>query len=570
MSLVIVHPRRILPAFLAVLLLLFFSIECRAAIKTEECLECHDTYKGYSHGKTGCADCHSAITSLPHPDKLPKPACATCHHKTVSSFDEGLHKRKGLECKDCHNTHFPLKEKKFCVSCHADASHETLPSAKKHLAGLPCIACHGKPASTELRVQIEVRDRSVTVPNVDRDGDSSVNKAEWHAFDDLLQTKLKDKYSLRKLYVVSGDAHVIEEKPVPCARCHSIGGYFGRALLQVTGAAHFELQTDPHIFIPELPSGNDFGQTVHGKNGVICADCHISQKRIAEGWSENTGVCVKCHKEVAGVYGSSVHSKKGATHCVDCHNPHRIKAYRELRAEERVAVCSRCHKDYIRKHEWLPNTSLHFDYLECATCHSPLSKKSMVYYLARKTPFGKVPLSYDQLVALYGGDPANVIGGTGDALPADSRIGQLFATLAKRDRSLVIDASIMVTKVYHDYSETRLKEKACVTCHSREAVFYDSIFFVLPKKGSVQYVPVKGTLISTYPIGTFVDFFLLGQDKIRKADIYAFLGAKWTGEAGVAPALGFKLIDFFGLLLMILIFAGIFVHLVLRIAVKKR
>ena len=142
---------------------------------------------------------------------------------------------------------------------------------------------------------------------------------------------------------------------------------------------------------------------------MTCADCHKSQKRISEGWSENATVCVKCHQQVEKTYKGSIHSKNGATHCVDCHNPHRIKSYKELNADERVAVCSRCHKDYLRKHGWLPNTSLHFEYLECATCHSPRSEKSMVFYFARKTAGKKIPLSYDQLIALYGSDPAAVI-----------------------------------------------------------------------------------------------------------------------------------------------------------------
>ena len=117
-----------------------------------------------------------------------------------------------------------------------------------------------------------------------------------------------------------------------------------------------------------------------------------------------------------------------------------------------------------------------------------------------------------------------------DHRDADASIGKLFTVLRKRDTHAIIDASIIVTKVYHDYSETPTKEKGCLPCHSREAAFYDSMFFAIPEKGSTDYVSVKGTLFSSYPIGTFVDIFLLGEDKLTKADFGPSSGEKGPGS----------------------------------------
>jgi len=545
--------------FLSAALLLLLWLDAGAAVKTEECLECHDTFKGYSHGGVACADCHSAITSLPHPDKVPKPVCVTCHQKTVSLYGGGIHNKRGVDCKQCHDVHFLHKERKNCGSCHGDVPHTSLPSAKKHLKNLACIGCHGKPEKTDIRVRLEVAGgEGVAFDAIGRDRSSVIDKAEWHGLEDLLETRLKGKYTLSKVYRVLGDFHGVTDKPVECSSCHGERGYFLDARLEISNREKVERTLDRRIFIPELPSVKEFGKTVHGKAGVVCADCHLSQKRIAEGWSENATVCTKCHKETAEVYDASIHARVGATHCVDCHNPHKITSYKERQAPERMAICTRCHKDYLRKHAWLPNTSLHFSYLECADCHSPRSEKGMAFYFARKKPSGKERLSRDDLFGLCGTEPSSLI----DRSP-DNEIGRTLSVLRAKDKNVIIDASIIVTRAYHDYSETNLKERRCVTCHSREAAFYDSMFLLLPCGDSTRYIPVKGTLLSTYPIGTSVDFFLLGQDKIKRQDFRRFLS---PGRLG---GLGFKWIDFLALSVIALIVVGVAGHIILRLTVKR-
>jgi predicted CXXCH cytochrome family protein len=305
----------------------------------------------------------------------------------------------------------------------------------------------------------------------------------------------------------------------------------------------------------------------HG--GMGCTDCHSTIADLPHAEKLPRPVCAKCHEDIGRVYGLSAHAKAGAAQCLDCHNPHSLRPYKELRAAERISVCARCHSDYLKRHSWLPNTTLHFSYLECATCHSPRSQKSMVYSFAKKSGSVKTPLAYSQLAAASGGDPLAFVEGQRMGPDGhDTGIGKLFTALRQRDKDTIVDASIIVTKAYHDYSETLIKEKECVTCHSREAGFYDSMFFLLPGKESVHYVPMKGTLFSSYPIGTALDFFLLGEDKLTRQDFAAFLGLR----QGVTQhdSLGFKLIDLFGLVLMLLVLAAICVHVILRILLVKR
>jgi hypothetical protein len=132
-----------------------------------------------------------------------------------------------------------------------------------------------------------------------------------------------------------------------------------------------------------------------------------------------------------------------------------------------------------------------------------------------------------------------------------------------------IDAEIIVTKVHHDYSVTRLKEKDCITCHSPQAHFYNSMYLILPEKERHVYVPVKGTLLSAYPIGMALDIYLLGEEKITKDDIYALFGKAAPGSSAYAKSLGFKLIDLAGVILIILVILSILVHALMRILVKR-
>lgn len=565
---------RLLPLLLAVVIVFFASVPTPAAVTNEDCLGCHDTLKNVSHGGVGCLDCHSSITELPHAEKLTKPACAACHDRVKNLYSADIHKTKGLDCGACHNAHYAQKEKKGCVTCHSKVSHAALPEKQRHLGSLACVACHGKPDGTKMKVRVSFKGgRAPSASSVDKDGNGIVDEAEWKQLQGALQEVSKGKGSPEKSFVVTGGFHTVTAKRVDCGRCHSAGGFFKEAALTIVDSNSYELKIDPRIFLRAFPSQQEFGRTVHGRAGVTCGDCHGAAgeptKPGSGAWAIDSAVCAKCHQDIEKVYGLSQHAKLNAARCTDCHSPHSLRPYRELRAQERVAVCARCHGDYLKRHSWLPNTTLHFGYLECATCHSPRSEKSMVYFFADKSGDRKAPLTYSQLTTASGEDPLAFV----EAQKAgpngyDTGIGNLFTTLRARDKSAIIDASIIVTKVYHDYSETRLKERECITCHSREAGFYDSMLFQIPGKENVRYVPMKGTLFSSYPIGTAVDFFLLGEDKLTKKDFATFLGLKRGSEP--PRALGFKLIDLFGLVVMFLALAAICVHAVLRIFMVKR
>jgi len=360
--------------------------------------------------------------------------------------------------------------------------------------------------------------------------------------------------------------HGIMEKPHACKTCHIDRQLFHQARLHVSGAVKFEIPVDPSIFIPEIPSIESYGQTVHGRKGVRCSDCHESQKSIDD------SVCINCHKEVHGIYKNTVHAQKGATQCTDCHNPHRIEAYKELEAKERVAVCSRCHKDYIQTHTWLPNTILHFNYLECSTCHSPESAKSMVFYLSTRKGDKKEIVSYKTLESFYGKNVlmTPLLDKNGNEIVDSQELRDFFIDVKKQlADNAFIGSSIVVTRVHHDYSVKRQKERICTTCHSDKAPFYESMFFVLPENGYHVYIPVIGTILSSIPVSFFLDISLLGEQKATWSDIKGFFALKPGELAQYSKELGFKWIDILGIGLGLVILFFVLIHLFTRLLTKK-
>ena len=357
--------------FLALLLSLLPLTVRGAPLPLDTCYACHSTYKNVQHGNITCIDCHRNIENVPHGGKLEKPKCGQCHNTVQPAYNRSVHGSRNMICIECHDAHHPAKEKKDCLQCHGTPRHKTLPSARKHLDVLSCGACHSDVPKSSINVNIAVKKgKPLTKSVVDLDNNNMVDKKEW---DNLLSLLRQDAPRVSTTYSAKGDIHKVKKQATSCNTCHAKGTLFRDASLKVSGIMSLEIPVDPKVFIPDLPSIEQFAKTLHGKKGVQCSDCHTSQEKVSD------QVCVNCHKTTYDTYKSTVHASSGATACTDCHNPHSITAYKELNARERINVCSRCHKDYLTKHKWLPNTTLHFDYLECSTCHSPKSTKSIAF-----------------------------------------------------------------------------------------------------------------------------------------------------------------------------------------------
>ncbi len=317
--------------------------------------------------------------------------------------------------------------------------------------------------------------------------------------------------------------------------------------------------------IPTRASAPGLDNSLHAKMGVECADCHTYQG------PGDDGVCASCHKDIYTLYRGTPHGSSNAPKCTDCHDPHGIKGYKELSAQERIAMCTRCHDDYVAKHRWLPNTALHFLHLECTTCHSPDSRKGMIFHLILRTEAGKRLLLYEDLkhVLSPGSDIKALIDKDGDAVISSDEFTDFFLALRRSlGKGISIDGAILVTGIHHEFTMTRHREKECATCHSRNAPFYDSMYLHVPSMEGPVLVPVKDTILSALPIALSINLTLLGEEKIRHSDVRRLLFSGPEERARLFRELGLRWVDFCGLTLMFLLVVAMAFHAILRVVTR--
>ena len=108
----------------------------------EACLACHgqpdlksekganisiraEKHAASVHGILACKDCHANINDFPHPAKISKVQCASCHAEQAVAAAKSIHGASLGESS--------------CTSCHGNV-HEILPAAK--LQPAKCAECH--------------------------------------------------------------------------------------------------------------------------------------------------------------------------------------------------------------------------------------------------------------------------------------------------------------------------------------------------------------------------------------------------------------------------------------------
>lgn len=329
--------------FIIFLLSICIALPVRAGSKTqpkptpslkqdESCLACHGqagmtspTGKSISidpskhaasvHGALACQDCHATIKDYPHPVKVAKIQCATCHADESAHVPGSIHSVLGEgACVSCHGeahvvtTAAELTPAK-CATCHADEVKQFRQSIHGQAAakGDPdapnCISCHGP------------------VHQIQASGEAIATVAK-------------------------------KNLPNTCAACHSNPQFLSRHRIPI--AHPVEL----------------YRQSVHGRavvNGdgaaATCSDCHgshdILPARDARSKVNHYNIpttCGQCHTDIAKTYTESVHGQAmtaglpGAPVCVDCHGEHLILAPKDsasLVNASRVSMvtCGRCHGD---------------------------------------------------------------------------------------------------------------------------------------------------------------------------------------------------------------------------------
>ncbi len=298
-----------------------------------ECLACHsdatlqdasgksisvDDKKFHAsiHSGMNCVDCHASIKSYPHPDKVEKVKCESCHADESSQLATSIHSSS----KD-----HP------CTSCHGNA-HEIFPKSDPRSAvyalNIPktCGQCHGNGGMAEKHGLQSVAPRYV---------DSIHGYA-------LSKEGLLVAASCSSCH---GSHHILSHKdpnsptsktniPQTCGKCHAgteaayMSGVHGKAIAK-----------------------GDF-------NAPVCSDCHTAhdiQEPTASAFrSRSTPICGSCHKDKFSTYRDTFHSQLGSlggyvetARCWDCHGAHDVLPTSDPRSpvapNNLIATCGKCH-----------------------------------------------------------------------------------------------------------------------------------------------------------------------------------------------------------------------------------
>jgi formate dehydrogenase gamma subunit len=298
----------------------------------EACLACHGTegmksdkgkdiyvnptrHAASAHAVLACQDCHTDIKDFPHPAKVAKVKCATCHEDEAKSFTTSAHS---------------LLSDTACASCHGSV-HE-LTTAEK-LMPSKCVECHAQ----------EVKEFADSIHGqAAKKGDPDAPKcASCHGPIHIVKAASEP------------DSFVADRRlAATCAKCHSDPAFLSRHQ------------------IPVAHPVESYEQSVHGRavaagseKAANCNDCHgnhdiypARDERSRVNHWKVPGTCGHCHQEIAREFNESVHGAavkagvRDAPVCIDCHGEHLIVDPRSLAsplsaANVSVETCGRCHSN---------------------------------------------------------------------------------------------------------------------------------------------------------------------------------------------------------------------------------
>jgi len=302
-------------------LIAFLTLAASVWAAGPDCLSCHSDQASLQHsvhGALGCTGCHSDIKAFPHPDKVAKVNCGSCHAESAAALDQSVH----AAAKTASGP--------TCTNCHGDA-HAILdsknPKSATFAANLPrtCGACHGN-AQTARRAGLQevysLYMDSIHGFALTKDGLLvAANCSSCHGSHAILSNK--DPKSK------TNHANI----PATCGACHA-------GPLQA------------------------FSTSIHGQlaqagssDAPVCTNCHtahqIAQVSSANWQMKTTATCGGCHKEQFATYHDTFHAQVSAlgyqqtARCWDCHGFHDIlpasDAQSPIAPAQLTKTCGKCH-----------------------------------------------------------------------------------------------------------------------------------------------------------------------------------------------------------------------------------
>jgi nitrate/TMAO reductase-like tetraheme cytochrome c subunit len=307
----------------------------------DDCLACHDdatlkrangtpltvpkaAFAASVHGQLNCVDCHAdlAHAELPHPEKLAKVDCASCHADEVALYKQSAHaaaRAGGAEiaatCTSCHGTH--------------DIRGSKDPQSRTYHFNIAatCAACHG---NKDVIAKGHIAAGDVATPFADSIHGRGLSRSGL-----LVAPTCSDCHGPHDIRRKSDPASRVSlaNTAATCGKCHE-----GIAL-QFAGSVHSSV----------LAKGN---------NGApSCQTCHtahaIGQAGNAEWQLSVVSQCGTCHEDKLKTYRDTFHGKatklgfRAVATCADCHGNHRILPASDpaspIARANLVQTCGKCH-----------------------------------------------------------------------------------------------------------------------------------------------------------------------------------------------------------------------------------
>ncbi len=371
---------------------------------SEECIACHEEDGAVAEREAGvppafdatalrrsphvildCTNCHSAVDpkKLPHPEKLPKVECSTCHSDEAAQHAESLHGQAAQRgdklaptCTTCHGTHNVLRPAnpeaptaainvpQLCGQCH----HEGSPVSLTHNIPQSSIlenyseSIHGeglfKRGLTVVAVCSSCHTPHFVLPHTDPR--SSISK------ENIAKTCTKCHARIEAVHrkVIRGELWEKQPHIIPaCVDCHEphkirrvfyTQGMSDRDCQRCHGNPELKVERGGEIvslFVdsPELEGSR------HAR--VACVQCHtgVTPSNVRPCVTVIDKVdCSICHEQVVTQYRESTHgqlSAKGspdAPMCRNCHGTHGILGKNQSNSPTYSRnvpnLCAQCHR----------------------------------------------------------------------------------------------------------------------------------------------------------------------------------------------------------------------------------
>ena len=277
------------------------------------------------HGGLACVDCHqdlAATTEFPHPEKLTKVDCATCHSDAVDKYKISVHaaaRERGsgvaAACVDCHGAHdikpssdpqsktYHLNIAATCARCHGNADVMARGGLHTQVA---------QPFADSIHGQALARSGLIVAPTC----------SDCHNAHDVLDPG-DPKSNVSRANV-----------PSTCGRCHE-------------GIAR---QFNAGVHGTMLAGGNEKApacQTCHTAHGIQRSESHAWQLSVI-------GQCGTCHADRLATFKDTFHGQvtslgqRAVAGCADCHGAHQILPASDpaspVAPANLVKTCGKCHE----------------------------------------------------------------------------------------------------------------------------------------------------------------------------------------------------------------------------------